>query len=778
MKPTRVEVPFWPTSPANLSWSADNLIAVGGGESVAILVPQLDPKAPNGIAWDQIVQRVSLFTQEDIPFHTPFTSANWSLGEELSLRHVTSLAWSGPGLAQFGTCALAILHSNHALVLWECVGRPQVKDSWKRCLVVNHAIRTYYQTNNTGDFEMTEVKQRIRAFTWLPAVQKNHRTVFRGIDPHLERREHFLVVSTDGGDIFTLRVSSPYDILNPEKRRWEVEIAHRLEVSQTDVEWRPCDNGNIELPGAVDLACSDWDDAGQAKFAYLVKGRLYFCKAHYEEFAEIGVRVVMSQPQESILSLTPALKGPLRFAPNSNSIYVFGPDAIINVDLENDMSHEAQIHHLDGRWDEISGLTFTANAGGTHDLQLVSHISSASSGTSRLPLSLEDTLDSKEPDWLQAIQGSKATFSASYDLGSYVQERTWGIAASQLGDFVATCVSLLPGDSPAHFIQSEQRSVVTITPEYRDENSPFPINGGRSPPQDISAESLMFELRQYFSRNEELDKNAENKETIRHLLLKILGLSDDDLSALSDMASPYEDEEMSDSIIDSQTLDGYLCYLKARCLYDPSMFFQRVDHLLDIVAQRPPKLQLTKEDYNHLVTTVLALPTRLHEVGALSSKISAAYKAVKAKFDSSGSAVDPAMTDSATLTETCKICERDIELESLKWSRCASGHQFSRCCLTFLSIMEPGITKSCGICQAVYLNENVLPGLKGASAGEAQTEDDPSKTGGHAESSMNNGSGHPNSRHAVAQIEPIASLARLIFAACDKCIFCGGKFVA
>lgn len=289
----------------------------------------------------------------------------------------------------------------------------------------------------------------------------------------------------------------------------------------------------------------------------------------------------------------------------------------------------------------------------------------------------------------------------------------------------------------------------------------------------------MFELRQYFSRDEELDKNAGNdKETIRQLLLKTLGLSEDDLSALNDIASPYEDEDMSDSTIDPQTLDGYLCYLKARCLYEPSMFFQRVDHLLDIVAQRPPKLQLAKEDYTHLVTTVLGLPARLHEVGALSSRISAAYKAVKAKIDSSGSAVDPAMIDSPTFTETCKICEREIELESLKWSRCVSGHQFSRCCLSFLSVMEPGVTKSCGICQALYLNENVLPAFKGTVASEAQTEDGTPEDGGRADSSMKNGDEHADSHNAAAPIEPSASLARLLFAACDKCIFCGGKFVA
>lgn len=114
---TRVDVPFWPTATDNLAWSAENLIAVGGGESIAILVPRLNTKGPNSLLWDSIAHRVNLFTTNEIPFAEPLGSVNWSIGEELSLRHVTKLDWSPPGLGRFSTCALAILHSNHVLAL-------------------------------------------------------------------------------------------------------------------------------------------------------------------------------------------------------------------------------------------------------------------------------------------------------------------------------------------------------------------------------------------------------------------------------------------------------------------------------------------------------------------------------------------------------------------------------------------------------------------------------------------------------------------------------------
>ena len=220
MTTTRVDVPFWPTSTDNLAWSADNLIAVGGGEQIAILVPRLNTKGPNSLLWDSIAHRVNLFTTNEIPFAEPLSSVNWSIGEELSLRHVTKLDWSPPGLGRFSTCALAILHSNHVLVLWECVGQPHIRDKWKRCLNVNHTIQAYYGSSVTDDFEMRQVRQRIRSFAWIPAVHMKHTSVDARLDSHLSQREHYLAVSTDAGDIFILRVTSPHDVLAPENFKW------------------------------------------------------------------------------------------------------------------------------------------------------------------------------------------------------------------------------------------------------------------------------------------------------------------------------------------------------------------------------------------------------------------------------------------------------------------------------------------------------------------------------------------------------------------------------
>jgi hypothetical protein len=135
------------------------------------------------------------------------------------------------------------------------------------------------------------------------------------------------------------------------------------------------------------------------------------------------------------------------------------------------------------------------------------------------------------------------------------------------------------------------------------------------------------------------------------------------------------------------------------------------------------------------------------------------------------------MVDSTSFVETCSICHQDVVLESLRWSRCAGGHQFSRCTLTFLSIMEPGISKSCRICNALYLNEDALPEFKRPNSktikveGSAQLEED-------MDVDVNVEAEDSSDTSQKDGVEPNISLARLLFSACDVCILCGGKFVA
>ena len=73
------------------------------------------------------------------------------------------------------------------------------------------------------------------------------------------------------------------------------------------------------------------------------------------------------------------------------------------------------------------------------------------------------------------------------------------------------------------------------------------------------------------------------------------------------------------------------------------------------------------------------------------------------------------------------------------------------------------------MCNARYLDECLVDGMMyGSEAGGMETTSDSSETNGEPWVLVKQG---------AAKQEPMASLARILFAACDICTYCGGKFV-
>ncbi len=98
----------------------------------------------------------------------------------------------------------------------------------------------------------------------------------------------------------------------------------------------------------------------------------------------------------------------------------------------------------------------------------------------------------------------------------------------------------------------------------------------------------------------------------------------------------------------------------------------------------------------------------------------------------------PAVTE-PDVFERCDFCGQRLGWMGKSEARCASGHTFVRCSLTFLAIQAPGHSRHCGVCRRIFLTDAAF--------------------------SDNN----PRSDHG-------RSLPRLLVGACDVCAFCGGKF--
>jgi Putative zinc-finger of transcription factor IIIC complex len=116
--------------------------------------------------------------------------------------------------------------------------------------------------------------------------------------------------------------------------------------------------------------------------------------------------------------------------------------------------------------------------------------------------------------------------------------------------------------------------------------------------------------------------------------------------------------------------------------------------------------------------------------------------------------------------------------------------------LTFLAIQRPGISRYCGVCGKEYLSEEINQ-LERVStldeSGESALDGTPN-TKGLAQALLEAAMGAeredraliptggkrvpdtPIAREPIGIMETQSSLASLLFAACDVCVYCGGKF--
>ena len=775
----RITLPIWPSSLDCIKWSKDNCIAIGAGDQVAILTPRFRDQDQNGSCWIHTTFKTNLFTAEEVPLTDPLSFKSFSAGEELSLRHVHALDWSSPGLSRFGGCVLAVLSSNHVLSFWECEGRPDVPSNWRRKIIVNHAIKSYYDRSDEVDGateqekrEAKQVQQRVRAFEWSSPVFGNGDIEEANLAPHIDSGTQYLAVSTEGGDILLLRVQSPYKIISPSTNEWKVEVVDAINVHQlasgalgSPIPVRG--SGNRVLT-ADHLAWGTWKRAQErlhSDLACISDSRLFCVYIEADngielpEFRREGIYCKQLIPSRSDIT------GPCQFVPGTDLLTAFAADAIFCIDTSNHFTRDNDFtqHHLDGRWDEISGATFSKKGKNLPCVHVASHLPSGTAVTAVLALPLDPDTALPRPAWRDAIEETKTAFSAQYNLDGHVMERVWGIAAShlRLGGYVVTATTMLPSDSLAYTIQSDQQATINITRETDLKvDKVLRDNDGTVLAPDFVAETLLFSLQRYL----ESQSGPVDREPLVQAMLKT--------SPNSKIHFHFEkDRDLPSDISNTPQVVQWLT--KQIYMHQESVN-ARLRLLVDRATRKVSNVgQISPQIIQRLVAVVLQLSAGFEQGGEMSKKIRSVYKVVKSKLEPNLQS-STTNADVETWSEECRICRSDVPFESVKWARCEAGHQFSRCALTFFAIQEPGISKQCTICRLQYLNEWLLLKFMALEEnGEGVIAEENSKLEDIQAPDLT-----PTERSSTAAVEPESSLARVLFAAINRCIYCGGRFVA
>lgn len=783
---SRITLPFWPSSLDCLRWSSDNIIAVGGGDQIGILTPRLQGPGPDGTFWNSTYFKANAFTSEEAPLLQPLTFTNFSPGEELSNRHVQALEWSPLGLARFGQCVLAVLSSNHVLSLWECDGRADAGSNWKRKVIINHALMSHYSTieKATGETdqlynERKQVSQRVRAFAWSPrtfsATMELKSDLLDNVGSGL------MAVSSEAGDIAILHIRSPYNILDVESTDWQVDIMHTISIKHLVVEAESgiinptmsgphsYDNGLIADHVAYQSWSAEADSTAGAALFFIVKGKLY--SLQIQTGSTTGSLDAHLWRQTHVQRLIPSqsdLTGPLKYIPKTSILIVFAPDTVYCLQNSTSRPNDPGItsHHLDNRWDEISGIAICGLGAQSLDIHIISHLSSSIAATNKLSAPLDPAEISTAPRWQAAIAESKELFNNQYDLGGYVQDRTWGIASSPLGDCVATATTLVPSDSIAHVIRSDRNTSVDITRETpSDDQKILQIDG---PNKHITAEVKLFHLQRCL---EQTSMTVELETLVQAISCDVLAVTE-----YPTLLGDSTNSQTSDSLIIARKL-------KHQVLGHPEMYKERNISLARIAlgldsdgARRSQKI------IQHLVSEVIQSRANFLEAEELSDRICRVYQLLDGKLNRNGESTEGDIGVRSS-SEICRICEGAIYLESVKWARCSNGHQFSRCALTFLTIQEPGFSKHCGVCGVQVFDEWKMLGVAPSSVRtNVKTSNAARNIQNHldveVESAEQQQTGMQPSHNINLHGKPTASLARVLFAAFDVCIYCGGKFVA
>jgi hypothetical protein len=763
----KIILPVWPTALEAIQWSADNRIAVLGGESIAILTPRLEP-TPDGAFWDTLIIRINGFTKAEIPRYLPVPDDIWSLGEEISINTAHSATWSALGLAKYGTCALGVLTTNHVLSIWAPDRIPFPSTQWRREIVINHAVQEFYKKRGLAKVQAV---QRIQAFAWsrpwYPTV---------GIASEAEQRtsHHFIAVATHGGHILFMQIRSPMREIWRTDMKWQATICGHLDATANDdTEMIDVDDARrssrdaltIETPrpSADNIVWSEWSkDNNTSTLAFIVEGKLFGIELRFSALGEVitVASAELGHQPRAILDERSDIHAPLSFVGDSpsNSLIVFGEDSVCQFDCNVPQSSSSS-HHLDGRWDTISGLAFTEHESDRDQGRLIrmhftSHVSTLSSATANLvlPMHNEESSAESETTWKQELRASRDAFSADkslgyprradgglagetqYDTDTGVQERVWGIASSPFSNYVATCVTFHPSETLEYAIQNEQMTTVNITPEAKSAtSSPLPsrarilLRDGKA-----TAETIAFEIVRSMERRAS-DPSVPMWE-LANVVESIEG-------AIPSLETELNDQATSTSANDlERTPSNIRRYLKNKLILASKVKKLRTSRLSRIIIASHGDQPLSAESVQRegslnvemiriLIEAVLAMPNYEKPAGVISEEdplgclIRNVYGIILGKLNAlqklqheEQANLGPRTEDLSMRSEYCETCNTPIKFESLKWARCSNPHhvhQFSRCALTFLAIQQPqqeqmSMTKSCGLCELKFISDEAI----------------------------------------------------------------------
>jgi hypothetical protein len=687
----------------------------------------------------------------------------------------------------------------------------------------------------SGVGEQMRLRTRVRAFTWAPALPNSHPSSTLG--SQLSYSRHMIALCNDDNQLALVEIESPTSSQGS-NQGWTAKVLTHgsIDLTADSMFSAPSFFADIlkQQRHISHVSWSPWIRRGDVYHSIIAYSTNEDVRARTVTYTprsiDMGREVVYP-----IIEMRH--NGPMKWCPavrdNDLMLALFTASGLINLKISiHDASIiERAIHELDGRWDQVSGAAWDTAHRLTPRLHLSSVLSTIQSPTAVLEVGSGTFTALGCPSWRDQIENSASLYSAKNDLKGNVKMKVWGLATSPLGDFIASCHTVHPSDMIEYGSPADRRGTVAVTAllQYRHMRQSFPAS-------NVSAEGVLFTLKKLVDNTvEDVDQIPSFVEEIVEKLYQVYGFIESEASKDTTITAGFFTKDWNAAVqhvkrmafFDPNTLkDRYTVLASHACASKSTNDLQRTliaYRLATTLQYLPDALSTTafsaeiRDHHQKMITLIQTLigPEVEENHEGHAEPTAAAVSPPSATQES----VNSVQLDLAEVTvDTCDFCSAAIPFTDLTTASCTNGHQFPRCGLSFLAIQAPGITKYCGICSTPYLNDQFVAAQEiekpsdhgaehetraqgsrhaGESAGTTVQQQTSGDTADHEgdmtmeDSSVEDGQERRNGNQAnggVANEKPGNSVVnegrkmpvtfvKVLFAACDACIYCGGKFV-
>lgn len=778
--------------------------------------------------WQHVPLKVPLFSVEELPIKEPAPLATYSIGEEISSSVPLAIAWSPPGLAKHRRCALAALTGNLVLSIWSAEGKPQEEASWNRRLVVNNALARYFlntssdEQRHTGSDlgEKLRLRTRIRAFAWAPAFPGSDSTGIIGT--RLSYGQHIVAVSNDDNQVAFILIDSPTSTLGV-GQSWGAEVLAHFSLT-------PNSENFFSEPAIFEDMISQQRQILHVSWSpWIVQGDSYRSVLVYATNNDVRARVVTYTTSSIGLGdevIYPEIEvrytGLMKWSPSIQTggtlkLAIFSTSGLVcmTILIDDASIKERVTHNLDGRWDQITGAIWESSHHSTLRLHFSSLLSTLENPTAVLDASSGGLKTLPSPSWRDQIENNLVLFSVKNDLKGNSKAKVWGLTISPLEDFIVAYNSVHPSDMIEYGPPADRRGTIAISTlrQYSQLRVAFPR-------RSVSSEGVLYTIKKL------AENTVEDTDQLPAFAQEVLEKL---MQAYAPLSKPRWDNRNPATCVEPKNLPSLVRYFKQVAFFNPNTMRDRYTTLVSQACNTTSSKDIGRALIAYRLANALKeLPSILSQ-SSFSAEILAQHRQLIVLIngitrpetrdmeplsendienhrndlhDDLVTTIDQIAPGLVLATDTCDFCSAPIHFTDFTSAVCTNGHQFPRCGLSLLAIQAPGITKYCGLCSTPYLSEGFV------AAQEIETRPE---SGSGVDSVVEKSSATKISAHEVQnlgvhlqtdgeeeirspaiqvnddatgrmtieeeQMELPVTLARVLFLACDVCIYCGGKFV-